>query len=241
MLFKTAASGSDHEAPRAAVNGCRARVEGDMPKPSVLLVAGPSGAGKSTFIDLLRRGQLSPEIWAELPFGADSWPHLEANDLLKRGVGSASTLIDKLNGGGGVVLHYDIAFIYRYGLQAYEKDPAAALFAVDECTIVCLKPARERLMTQYASRREQQLRNKGRLRGPWARQVRFPVKRAIARLRGRVVPEAIALYKEHDWLGQCYGRWEAFVRAIVRDRPGTKVLYVEPCGDQAGDPIFRLI
>jgi hypothetical protein len=245
MFLKRATSDRKGRVPRAVVDGPRAfpvpsAADYCRLRPAVLLVAGPSGAGKSTFIDLLTRGQLPPEIEAELPHGAGRWPHLEANDLLKRGIRADSALLERLHGGEGIVLHYDIAFIYRHGIEEYERDPAAALFAGDNCTIVCLKPARDRLMCQFTSRRERHLQNKSRARQVWARRVRLPLRRAVARLRGQSFPEAIALYKDHDWLGRCYQRWEAFMHANMHGRPSTKVLYVEPCGDVAG-PSFRLI
>jgi len=217
------------------------RPNADRRAPRVLLVAGPSAAGKSQFIDLLTKRQLPPEIWAEVPPGADRWPQFAANDCLKRGVSPESALPDKLRA-TGIVLHYDIAFIYRYGIEAYEKDPAATLFMHDECpVIVCVKPTSDRLVRQFVLRRERLLRKKGRARRLWAQHIRHPVQNAMARLKGARLLEATALYSDHDWLGRCYQQWDTFVRTVVRERPRTRVLYVEPCEDEASRPTFRLI
>jgi len=248
MSFTTSATSGDWKrAVRpAAANGSRLPTGPDIAEAHtarMLLVAGPSGAGKSTFIELLTKRQLPAEISAELPRGADRWPQFEANNCLKDRVHPETVQADKASG-SGIVLHYDIVFTHRYGIHEYERDPAAALFARDGCpVIVFVKPRRDRLIRQFESRLKRHLSRKSPASRLWARYVRHPMRRAAAPLRRRPQPlvTASVLYDDHDWLGRCYQQWDAFMRTIVRDKPRSKVLYVEPCCDDVSSATFRLI
>lgn len=213
-------------------------VAGEVP---LLLVAGPSGAGKSTFIELMRQGRLPEDISAELPRGCEHWPVWAANDVRKYGIDPDSMLSGAARD-KGVVLHYDFVFPHRYGIHAYENDPAAALFTRSGApVIVSVKLSRDRLLGQFESRLQRHMSSKSMPRRLWRHHVHRPMRRVMARFRGGTPRETADLYSDPAWLARCCEQWDAYVRSIVRHMPGAKVLAVTPSQMTGQGPAFRLL
>lgn len=194
----------------------------------VLLVSGPSGAGKSTFIHLLTVGRLPDGLLSLLPDEVEDWPVVEANDCLKRGV-TVESLRTRASASGGLILHYDTAFIFRKGLRGYQQDPVfKVLSEAKSLVIVSLNPSPEVLRAQFEDRRRLQMRNKGWFRQAWSMSVHRPLRHMRLKLRGRTFVDTADLYKEPRQINKCYREWDAFARSVVHAKPNSKLLYVVP-------------
>lgn len=207
----------------------------------VMAVTGPSGAGKTTFISQLAAGALPAEIRSRLPVGIEDWPVFEANDCLKDGTKPADIqgAPDALE---GLLIHYDIAFIYRHGLQRYEDDPAAEFFMKPEhLTLVCITPDPEELRVQFALRHDRHMRTKSPMSRFWRRFIRHPVRHAWARVKGRRFYGTDDLYRSVARIEECYAAWARFIALLAKDKPDTEIMYVEPYLDETGNPAFRVI
>lgn len=204
----------------------------------LLLVAGPSAGGKSEFIRALVGGRLPAEICDRLPPGCESWPLLEANDLLKRGADAAPSPLDYSQ---PLIAHYDIVHVPRVQLAGgYAADPFAALLAAAEhVTLVDVCPPPARLLAQFRHRLGAQRRAKGRLRVLWSRLVHAPLRRAV-RTPGEAPLVKADLYEDPHWVEACYRGWDAFVRDALGDRleDTLRVLPLAPPGRDP--PQFRL-
>lgn len=195
---------------------------------NVLLISGPSGAGKSTFIRTLADHQLGAEIGQLLPHESASWPVVEANDLLKRGL---ATAIEPSDGGrqDGVILHYDTFFIRRAGLDDYARDPVYEVISQATCVVVVdIQLPPEQLKLQFGDRLSAQLSKKGMLRSLWARHVRRNLKRAKFALAGKGLPETTDLYSRSGQIESCYREWEAFLERLIASKPQTRIVRVTP-------------
>lgn len=206
-----------------------------------LLVSGPSGGGKSTFIQHLAEARLPAEITAELPAGCARWPVIEANNMLKDKVPMADVLAS-IGSSEGAILHYDIAYIHRFGLPGYASDPASSLFQLgDRLDVVFVKPAPESLSQQFLKRQEAHQRKKNLLSRLWGDKVRRPLRRALYRLRGREAVDTHTLYLTEDWLRGCYAAWHDYVFGLIKDRPVAKILEIEPARQGDGTAGFKLL
>lgn len=195
---------------------------------SVLLISGPSGAGKSTFIRSLASRQLGPEIDQLLPRDSASWPVIEANDLLKRGLSHAA-LPKHGSPQDGVILHYDTFFIRRTGIADYVRDPVYEVISqAADIVVVDIQLPPEQLRIQFRDRLSAQLRSKGLLRSLWARHVRRHLKRASHRLAGKGLPETTELYSRSGQIESCYREWEAFLDRLMKSKPQTRIVRVTP-------------
>lgn len=195
---------------------------------SVLLISGPSGAGKSTFIRSLASRQLGPEINQLLPRGSATWPVVEANDLLKRGI-SAGNVPGQRSPQGGIILHYDTFFIRRTGLGDYARDPVYEVISqAANIVVVDIQLPPDELRMQFGDRMSAQLRNKGLLRSLWARHVRRNLKRAKLALAGKGLPETTELYSRSGQIESCYREWEAFLDRLTKSKPQTRIVRVTP-------------
>jgi energy-coupling factor transporter ATP-binding protein EcfA2 len=206
-----------------------------------LLVSGPSGGGKSTFIQHLTDGRLPPEIASELPLNCASWPIIEANNMLKNKV-SLAEILKTMGSSESAILHYDIAYIHRFGLTNYASDPASALFTLsDRLDVVLVKPGPDNLQRQYRERHYAHYHSKSLASRLWGTWVRRPVRRAFQRLQGKIALETQALYLSEDWLQHCYSDWHDYIHQLIKNKPASKVLQVVPCQQADGNPGFNLI
>lgn len=195
---------------------------------NVLLISGPSGAGKSTFINSLKTGHLSAELTDLLPENAASWPSVEANDLLKRGIAPAGLAATE-NRQPSIILHYDTFFIRRLALPDYSNDPVSKLtLEAINLTIVYIKPTPEELKVQFEKRLQEQMQRKGRTRSLWARFGRRQLKRLAFHHFGRGLPATADLYRSRGEIEKSYADWEKFLQIVLCSKPHAKVLRVTP-------------
>ncbi len=206
----------------------------------ILLISGPSGGGKSTFIRQLSERTLAPEILALLPEQSGAWPVIEANNVLKGDLSEKALLAEKSQP-GGLLVHYDIVFIHRYGLKRYEEDPAMSLFADAEALrVVFVKPDYQAVRRQFLDRLAQHQKTKAKASLLWGRFVRRPLRRAFAPLTGNVMLSTEELYGDKEWLAGCYREWEAFLLRLEERTPGAKIIVVEPVSGSGEAPKFKL-
>jgi hypothetical protein len=209
--------------------GKRERVPG-LDDKTVLLVAGPSGSGKTVFITAFRSGRLAADIAALLPQDAQSWPQIGANDCMKRGVDVAAVLPKPWTAPGAVV-HYDTAYIHRFGLERYEDDPIHSLFeSVGRLVVVSIAPTAETLKAQFAARSERQRSGKKASHLFWKDRVRRPLERVVSSLTGRGPRETGELYQSPEWLRRCYAAWDLYAHRLVEGKPGSSAITLEPAG-----------
>lgn len=211
----------------------------------LLLIAGPSGAGKTVFINQFRAGTLAPELQQLLqqllPGNARTWPQVGANDCMKRGVGIGKVLPRDWQAPGAVV-HYDTAYIHRFGVTAYEQDPIAGLFrSAGQIVAVSIAPPASALRAQFGNRLARQRGAKKASHLVWKDHVRRPIERALNRLRGLDPRDTGDLYRDAEWLARCYAEWNAYVGRLIAGKPGSRAVTLEPCVDAAGRPSFRVI
>jgi hypothetical protein len=115
--------------------------------PSMLIVAGPSGVGKSAFLSDLASGNLSREIWANLPIGCDCWQEVAARGLSAHLEGRSP--IDRSN----IALHYDLNNTIRLGASNYFENPTAeGVACTKEIVVVTIRASSERLQAQLLHR-----------------------------------------------------------------------------------------
>ncbi|MGQ0671374.1 MAG: hypothetical protein ACT4N2_00635 [Hyphomicrobium sp.] len=219
-----------------------ARAAGTTPDDAVLvLVAGPSGAGKTIFINQFRAGTLAPELSDLLPAQAAHWPQVGANDCMKRGVGMNGVLPKNWSAPGAVV-HYDTAYIHRFGVSRYEDDPVAELFRrAKRAIVVSIAPPADTLTAQYDDRMTRMRGAKKRSHLFWRDHVRAPIERTLVRLKGLEPRETRDLYRDPDWIARCYAEWDQFVRGLVGTKPGSRMLTLEPCAGAERGPSFRIV
>lgn len=142
----------------------------------------------------------------------------------------------------GATLHYDIAYIHRFGLPGYASDPASALFQLgDRLDVVFVKPATDSLRQQFLKRQEAHQRKRNLLSRLWGDKVRRPLRRAIYRLRGRKAVDTHTLYLTEDWLRGCYAEWLDYVFYLIKDGPVEKIIEIEPARQDDGTAGFRLL
>jgi hypothetical protein len=207
----------------------------------VLLVAGASGGGKSTFIRLLGERRLGRDILAALPEGAWRWPVLEVNNMLKKGL-SLDAMLAGVGSAAGAILHYDIAYIHRFALGAYERDPASELFGqVGRLDTVLVKTDVDRLTRQHRERHQAQVASKNRAELLWGAWVRQPLRQLHFRMQGHPAVDTQTLYHSPDFLSGCYASWETYVRNLVLSKPASSMLTVAPDDDSDGSPAFHLV
>jgi hypothetical protein len=205
----------------------------------ILLVAGPSGGGKSTFIRLLRAKQLSSQIAGSLPPEAESWPLVTANFR------KSEPSEDSAPAGGpahpsGLIVHYDTTFPHRHGIHNYEADPALQILEhADRLCIANVLPAHDQLVAQFDRRHQRRHGSKNLARKAWRHGVRIPFNRLRALLGGQR-RETMDLYATPEWVRSSCEQWDAFVKSVMRGKPGSTVLQVEPWPDAQGHPNFRL-
>jgi hypothetical protein len=207
----------------------------------VVLVAGASGGGKSTFIRLLSERHLGRDILAALPEGAWRWPVLEVNNMLKKGL-SLDAMLAGVGSAAGAILHYDIAYIHRFALGTYERDPASELFGqVGRLDTVLVKTDLDRLTRQHQERHQAQVSSKNRAELLWGAWVRQPLRQLHFRLQGHPAVDTQTLYQTPNFLSDCYTAWEAYVRNLVLSKPASRMLIVTPDQESDGSPAFRLM
>jgi len=208
----------------------------------MLLVSGPSGSGKSTFIRQLQDQSLAAEIRSLIPLDAGTWPCIEANNVLK-GDQTCETVQQLMRVPPGVVLHYDIVFVHCRGIKRYEDDPVFPLLASasEGLVIVFVKPPTELLLSQYCGRRKEHEGKKSMFSRNWARFVRLPFRRLKAKLKGQSIIMTEDLYATDDWLSWCYGEWEASMRRLMAQRPGSQMVVIEPAEAEDSSLGFRLV
>ena len=194
----------------------------------ILLVAGPSGAGKSTLIDNLIRGRLADDHRAKLPQDLESWPCVEANDVLKRS--DSTSVIEALRSErAGIILHYDTFFIHRMGLESYQQDPVSdLLFASQKLTVICIEPDPDALRLQFDRRFKEHLGKKKLGSRLWARFGRMPLKRLKYRVLGLGMPETGLLYQDPEKIETCYRNWKNFLDELKAEIPETEIFYFRP-------------
>lgn len=207
----------------------------------VLLVAGASGGGKSTFIELLRQRRLGGEILGALPDGCWTWPVIEANNMLKKRV-PLDDVLASVGPADGAILHYDIAFIHRFALPAYESDPASELFrSASRLDTVLVKTDLDVLTRQHQARHAAQISSKSRAEVLWGDWVRRPLRQLSFKLQGQPAVETQTLYLTPDFLTTCYAAWEAYVRHLMLAKPASHMLTVAPAPGRDGTPAFRIV
>lgn len=213
----------------------------DLGQKTLLLVAGPSGAGKTVFINQYRSGTLAPELTRLLPANAERWPQIGANDCMKRGVGIDRVLPRDWPAPGGIA-HYDTAYVHRFGLSGYEQDPVSELFrSAGQVIAVSICPPAETLQAQFQDRAARHRGAKHVSHLLWKDYVRRPIERAIGRVKGTDPRDATELYRDASWLDRCYDEWAAFAGRLIRGKPGSLLIRLEPCLDDRGNQSFRLI
>lgn len=165
----------------------------NSPHGQFLLVAGPSGGGKSTFIRALTEGRLDASILAALPEGCARWRVVEANDILKNRIKAAPSMDSAST--DAAIYHYDIAFIHRFAISAYEQDPfCSTLKDAPLLDIIYVRPDLTSLLKQYRLRRQNNRAARSWLRRFWHYSVRQPLKRIKLRKNGLPAIDADDLY-----------------------------------------------
>ena len=226
--------------PMASPDTISAGQNATTTRARLLLVAGPSGAGKSTFLAQLRQRTLPASIQSEFGTFADAGTALEVtNELRRRIERSGISSAEAFGASDLLVVHYDITSIYRFAIDGYEADPGLEVLGLgDDIQIVTILPSQQQLLAQFASRARSRQRAKGLLRMAWKELVRTPLRRARLAFGIRSPRLEQDLYRDSQWVAQCYAQWQAYVAAAVAQKPSTRVLYVEPCSSN-GAPSFR--
>lgn len=209
----------------------------NSPHGRFLLVAGPSGGGKSTFIRALTEGRLDASILAALPEGCARWRVVEANDILKNRIKAAPSMDSAST--DAAIYHYDIAFIHRFAISAYEQDPfCSTLKDAPLLDIIYVRPDLTSLLKQYRLRRQNNRAARSWLRRFWHYSVRQPLKRIKLRKNGLPAIDADDLYCLPGFLSSCYRGWERFLDDVANANPQSRLLVVRPQTDPSGNPTF---
>ncbi len=207
----------------------------------LVIVAGPSGSGKTVFINQFRSGTLAPALRELLPSGSERWPQIGANDCMKRGVPLIAVLPRQWTAPGGIV-HYDTAYIHRFGLESYADDPVSGLFrGARQLYSISIAPSAAQLKHQFDLRQSQQRGAKKKSHLMWRDYVRGPLERTLGRLKG-VNPRSTGdLYSDPHWLERCYEMWDLYVCQAVSGKEGSRHVTLEPFLDTDGQPRFRIV
>ncbi len=206
-----------------------------MTAQPMLLVSGPSGGGKSTFIRQLAAGTLAPGILERLPAGTGNWPLVEANDILKGDLAKETLPA----GSPGLLVHYDIVFIHRYGVPSYEDDPALGLLEnAAPLHIVFVRPDCGVVRQQFLDRQTRHRKTKSTASLLWSRFFRLPMRRLLAPLTGKPTQSTEDIYTDDKWLAACYLQWETFLHRLAERHPDARLTIVEPTGE---GETFRLL
>lgn len=207
----------------------------------LILVAGPSGSGKTVFINQFRSGNLPLDLRRWLPDNSERWPQLGANDCMKRGVALASVLPHTWTAPGAVV-HYDTAYIHRFGLKSYDEDPIAELFhRARRLFVISLEPKSEVLRAQFAERLARHRGKKSPSHLFWRDNVRSPLEKLRQRIKGIAVRDTEELYEDPLWHAVGAKAWNSYIRALVDRKPGSLLLALEPGPEVNGMETFRKI
>ena len=207
---------------------------------AILVVAGPLAAGKSTFIQCLKADALPRELLCLLPESASRWRVFEANDFLKRSIAVDSVLHD-VAPEDGLILHFDTTFGRRFGLTDYARDPIFGLMQrAHSLVIVSIHPSPETLQAQFEGRLRDQRQRRGWARELWRRIVHRPLRALVRRARGQRVVDTSRIFRDQAGLEQCYREWTAFARSLVREKPGSILVCVEPRVGRDRRPTFVL-
>lgn len=225
----------------AAIRKGERRLTDHLESKFLLIVAGPSGSGKTVFINQFRSGTLAPELRRLLPEGAERWPQIGANDCMKRSLPLAKVLPKPWTSPGGVV-HYDTAFIHRFGLAGYHDDPSADLFRrAAGAVVVSISPSADQLKIQFAAREAQRRGSKKRSHLFWKDNIRRPIERLLYRLKGQNPSATGDLYDDPAWLSRCTEAWAHFATGIFGAKSGSRLITLEPYLDAEKGPSFRIV
>ena len=207
----------------------------------LVIVAGPSGSGKTVFINQFRSGTLAPELRLLLPDHSERWPQIGANDCMKRGVPLAAVLPKSWTADGGIV-HYDTAYIHRFGLAGYDDDPSSDIFRrARRLIVISIVLSAGQLKDQFEARQAQHRHAKRKSHLFWRDHVRAPLERLFFRLKG-LNPQATGdLYRNPAWLEGCYTEWDRFVGKAIAGIPGSRHVVLEPYAGPNQEPRFRIV
>ncbi len=176
----------------------------------VVVFAGVSGSGKSTILKLLRTRKAPDSLTVSVPPDVATWPLYYCGQFkgwLPKVLGTA------LSGTAvpGFVIHYDLSQFQRLGM----RDPVLGVFAfAREMTFVVLRPAVERLITQYEMR--------------------------AAKEAGSINrdPQILANFRTPGWVDGLYDDWAAAIER-VSVHAVSRVIEIEPNEHPVGGSIWR--
>jgi hypothetical protein len=200
-----------------------------MQSRGLLIVCGPSGSGKSTFIGQIASGTLPWYIKAQLPSHCCDWPEVHARLFIE-------FLQDRQQADRSrAILHYDLNFGIRSGLDGFTDEPAAqAIFSFETATIVKIVAPPARLWAQYARRMFG-----GQTLKETTRNVVFLTD---SEPRTRQARMFLDLYIQPGWLVERWRLWDEFLEKLGRRVRISNEICVHPWGDiyaQAA-PVWRL-
>ncbi len=142
----------------------------------------------------------------------------------------------------GLMLHFDIAFGRRLGVNAYACDPLMeALGVPDRLTVVSIHPSPAALQTQFEGRHHRQREQRGIARDLWRRAVHRPVRNLVRRIRGHTRLDTSRIYAHPRDLQRTYQEWIAFAQNLVSHAREGKLICVEPITGRDGRPSFAQV
>jgi hypothetical protein len=141
----------------------------------------------------------------------------------------------------GVILHYDITTVYRYGLGDYNSDPALRLLALARnLRVLFLRPQRSVLLSQYLKRDAERRAKKNAASRAWNSFFLESTRKLRGAISGARKQES-SLYGDIEWLDGCYSAWDAHIHELIDQGAARCVLHVEPALDAEGEPTFRVV